>query len=139
MMMKPRTLAMKRLIPALLFIPLLVSGCAQKAETIAPTYVSPLAYQSYSCKQIVQEASRVTGKVGEISGVQNKKASDDAVATGVALVLFWPAAFFIKGDKQSAGELGRLKGELEALEQTSIQKNCGIVFQRPDLGAKTKT
>jgi hypothetical protein len=65
-----------------------------------------------------------------VAGVQNKKASDDAVATGVAIVLFWPAAFFIKGDQETAGELARLKGELDALEQTSIQKNCGIVFKK---------
>jgi len=63
--------------------------------------------------------------------VQNKKVSDDAVATGIALVVFWPAAFFIKGDKQSAAELGRLKGELEALERAGIQKSCDIVFEKP--------
>lgn len=107
-----------------------LAGCADKAEDISAAYVSPLAYQGLSCKQIAQEASRVSNRVGEVSGVQNKKAKDDAVATGVALVIFWPAAFFIKGDKQTAAELGRLKGELQALEQTSIQKNCGIVFQR---------
>lgn len=130
---------MKKIITLLVLASVGATGCAQKAESITPTYVSPLAYQSHSCKQIVQEASRVSNKVGEISGVQNKKASDDAVATGVALVLFWPAAFFIKGDKQTAAELGRLKGELEALEQTSIQKNCGIVFERPaPIKAKTK-
>lgn len=107
-----------------------LAGCADKAEDISAAYVSPLAYQGLSCKQIAQEASRVSNRVGEVSGVQNKKAKDDAVATGVAIVVFWPAAFFIKGDKQTAAELARLKGELQALEQTSIQKNCGIVFQR---------
>jgi hypothetical protein len=63
--------------------------------------------------------------------VQDEKATGDAVATGVALVLFWPAAFFIKGDGATAAELGRLKGEFEALEKVSIQKGCGIRFQRP--------
>jgi hypothetical protein len=51
--------------------------------------------------------------------------------TGAAIVLFWPAAFFVKGDGQNAAELARLKGEFEAIEQASIQKNCGIRFQRP--------
>ena len=125
-----KALPMNKLIISIALTSFVLAGCAQKAETISPTYISPLAYQGYSCKQIVEEASRVTSKVSEISGVQNKKASDDAVATGVALVLFWPAAFFIKGDKQTAAELGRLKGELEALEKTSIQKKCGIVFER---------
>ncbi|KIN79290.1 hypothetical protein C8N31_10960 [Sulfitobacter mediterraneus] len=121
---------MKNTISAALIGVVGLAGCAQKAEDVTATYISPMAYQSYSCKQIAQEASRVSGRVGELSGVQNKKASDDAVATGIALVVFWPAAFFIKGDKQTAAELGRLKGELEALEQASIRKKCGIVFKR---------
>jgi hypothetical protein len=50
--------------------------------------------------------------------------------TGVAIVVFWPAAFFIGGDKQNAAELALLKGEMDAIEQTSIRKNCGIQFQR---------
>jgi hypothetical protein len=53
------------------------------------------------------------------------------VATGVALVLFWPAAFFIKGDGPAAAELGRLKGEYEALERVSNQKRCGLRFVHP--------
>ena len=121
---------MKKSIFVALSASIALAACAEKAENIAPTYISPIAYQSYSCKQIVEEATRVSSRVGELSGVQNEKASDDAVATGVALVIFWPAAFFIKGDKQTAAELGRLKGELEALEKSSIQKKCGIVFER---------
>ena len=107
---------------------LVVSGCAQKAEDISASYVSPLTYQNFSCRQISEEANRVTAEAAQLSGVQNKKAENDAVATGVALVLFWPAAFFIKGDKTTAAELGRLKGELEALEQASNKRNCGIKF-----------
>lgn len=109
---------------------IVLAGCAQKSEEVTASYVSPLTYQNYSCSQIIEEANRITSKVSELSGVQNKKAKDDAVATGVALVLFWPAAFFIKGDKQTAAELARHKGELEALKQVSIQKRCGITFQR---------
>jgi hypothetical protein len=41
-----------------------------------------------------------------------------------------PAAFFIGGDKGNAAELGRLKGELDEIEQTSVRKNCPIQFQR---------
>lgn len=69
-------------------------------------------------------------------GVQDEKASSDAVATGVALVIFWPAAFFIKGDGATAAELGRLKGEFEALERVSIEKRCGLQFRRPSSTAE---
>ncbi len=41
------------------------------------------------------------------------------VVTGVAIVVFWPTAFFVGGDRGNAAELGRLKGEADALEQSS--------------------
>jgi hypothetical protein len=47
---------------------------------------------------------------------------------GVGLVVFWPALLFIPGKDQSA-EVSRLKGEMEALEQAAIAKNCGIQFK----------
>lgn len=106
-----------------------LAGCAQKSEDVQGAYVSPMMYQSYNCKQIEQEARRVSARTAQIAGVQDKKASNDAVATGVALVLFWPAAFFIGGNKENAAELGRLKGELEALEKISIEKRCNITFR----------
>lgn len=120
----------KHLIAALAIGGLLTGACAQKAENVQASYVSPLTYQSYSCPQIQQEASRISSRAAELAGVQNKNASNDAVATGVALVLFWPALFFIKGDKENAAELARMKGELEALEQRSIERGCGIEFRR---------
>ncbi len=36
----------------------------------------------------------------------------------------------IKGDGQTAAELGRLKGEFETLEKVSIEKNCNLKFQQ---------
>ncbi len=54
---------------------------------------------------------------------QNDIATNDAVAMGVGLILFWPALFFIDSDDR-AEEVGRLKGEVKALEQASIQKDC---------------
>lgn len=103
-------------------------GCASSSSEIRPAYVSPLQYQSYSCQQIAQEADRISRRASEVAGVQDSKATGDAVATGVSIILFWPAAFFIKGDGQTAAELARLRGEFEALEQASIQKNCNIKF-----------
>ncbi len=121
---------MKTFLTVVLASATLLTACAEKSEQVSASYISPLQYQSYSCRQIQTEAQRVSGRVGEISGVQDKQASNDAVATGVALVLFWPAAFFIKGNKGNAAQLSRLKGELEALEQANIQKKCGIEFRK---------
>lgn len=113
-----------------------VAGCAKKSENIQASYVSPLTYKSFSCQQIQQEGTRISQKTGELSGVQNKKATDDAVATGVAIVLFWPAAFFIKGNQETASQLARLKGELDALEQARSQKSCGIEFKKAEVPAE---
>jgi hypothetical protein len=64
------------------------------------------------------------------AGVQDQKATSDTVATTVGVIIFWPALFFIGGDKGNAAELARLKGEMDAIEQTSIRKNCGIQFRQ---------
>lgn len=107
-----------------------LAGCASSASEITPQYISPIQYQGLTCQQIGQEAERVSQRAAQLAGVQDEKSSNDAVAMGVGLVLFWPSLFFIKGDGQTAAELARLRGEFEALEQQSIQRNCGIKFQR---------
>lgn len=103
-----------------------MSGCASSSSDVRASYVSPLQYQSYTCQQISAEAARVSSRAAELSGVQDTKRSDDQIATGVAVVVFWPAAFLVKGDGQAAAELARLKGEYEALEKIAIEKNCKV-------------
>jgi hypothetical protein len=49
---------------------------------------------------------------------------------GVGLVIFWPALLFTKGNDENTAELARLKGQMDAIEQASIQKRCEITFQR---------
>jgi hypothetical protein len=109
---------------------LALAGCASKSSEIAPSYISPVMYQSYSCQQIAEEAQNVAAHAAEVSGAQDQKRTNDQIATGVAIVVFWPAAFFVGGDGQAAAELARLKGQMEALEQASVQKNCGIQFRQ---------
>jgi hypothetical protein len=105
-------------------------ACASYSKKIPASYVSPVIYENLSCKQIAEEASRVSRCAAEVAGVQDSQATKDSVVTGVAIVVFWPAAFFVGGDRGSAPELGRLKGEADALEQVSIKKNCGIQFRQ---------
>ena len=113
-----------------LLVAILFAGCASSASEVSATYVSPLQFQHLNCKQIAQEAERVSRRAAELSGVQDGKRTSDAVATTAAIIIFWPAAFLVKGDGQTAAELGRLKGEFEALEKVSIEKNCGLRLQQ---------
>ena len=108
---------------------MMVASCAQQPKDIAPSYVSPLLYENLTCEQLAMEGQRVSARAAEATGTQQQKASNDAVAMGVGLVLFWPALFFIKGDSQTAGEVARLRGEMDAIQQAAVTKNCGITVQ----------
>ena len=96
---------------------LALAGCASKSADVAPAYVSPL-----QC-----EAQRVAAATA--AGQQDSQATKDAVATTVGVLIVWPALFLIQGDKQNAAQLAQLKGEMDAIEHASIQKNCGIQFR----------
>ena len=98
---------------------------------IAPAYVSPVAYQSCTCQQLALEAQAISTRAATLSGAQDSQRTKDGVATAAAIVIFWPAAFFVGGDKQTAAELSQMKGQMVAVEQASIAKKCGIQFQGP--------
>lgn len=120
-------LAVRKSIVVLMALSL--AGCASRAADITPAYVSPIQYQSYTCPQLAAEAQRVSAAAAAASGVQDSQATKDAVATTVAVVVFWPTAFLVQGDKQNAAQLAQLKGQMDAIQQESIVKNCGIQFQ----------
>jgi hypothetical protein len=109
---------------------LALAGCATRSQEIVSAYVSPIQYQSYSCAQLREEAARVSSRAALASGMQDQNATSDAVATGVALVVFWPAAFLVHGNGANAQEVAQLKGDMDAIEQANIQKRCGIQFTR---------
>jgi hypothetical protein len=115
---------------ALALAPLLLAGCAQSPNDIKAAYVSPVPYQNMTCDQLRAEAQRVSAAAGVATGAQQGKATGDAVAMGVSLVLFWPAIFFVHGDQGNATEVANLKGQMQAIEQVNTAKNCGIAFQQ---------
>lgn len=116
-----------------------LAGCATRASDITAAYVSPVGYRALTCEQLALEAQAVSSRAAAASGVQDKKASGDAVAMTVGLVVFWPALFFMKGDGAPAAEVSRLKGEMDAIEAASVTNNCGIKFAKPAPPAKTAT
>ena len=107
-----------------------LAGCASSADEIAPSYVSPVQYENYTCQQLAEEAQRVSERASAAAGIQDQARTNDAVMTTVGVVIFWPSLFFLKGNGPQAAELASLKGQMEAVEQASIRKNCGIQFQR---------
>lgn len=102
-----------------------LSACATSPDKVTAHYVPSSQYSHLTCDQVQTEIIKVSDRVAELTGAQQKDAESDAVAVGVGLVLFWPALFFLAGDDHSA-ELGRLKGEYEALETQATEKQCEI-------------
>ncbi|MBA1156613.1 hypothetical protein [Microvirga mediterraneensis] len=109
---------------------LTAAGCASRSEDVAAAYVSPMAYSSYSCRDLSVEAQRVSAAAAAAAGAQDSSRTKDVVATTAAVVIFWPAAFFVGGNGAQTAELARLKGQMQAVEEASIQKRCGITFRR---------
>ena len=98
-------------------------GCAKRPDQIAAQYTSSGPYEQMSCQRLSEEMLRVSREVSMLTGRQNSAADRDAVATGVGLVLFWPALFFLAGS-DAEGELSRVKGEYDAIERARIRRNC---------------
>ena len=113
-----------------------LGGCASSASDIAPSYVSPVAYQSYTCQQLALEAQSISTRAATLSGAQDSQRTKDGFATTAAVIIFWPAAFFVGGDKQTAAELANMKGQMIAVEQASNARKCNIQFRgKPPPGA----
>ena len=106
----------------------LTTGCATATKDISPVYVSPMQYQPYTCEQLAAEAVRIQSRVSQLGGRLDEAAENDKTITGVGIVLFWPALFFLGGTKQQEAEYARLSGEYLAAQQAGVLKSCpGIV------------
>jgi len=105
-----------------------ISGCAKSSNDIATQYISPVQYQNMNCSQLTAELVRVGTRVSQLGGELDEASSNDAAITGIGAILFWPALFALGGKGQQEAEYGRVKGEYEALNQATIQKNCLVNY-----------
>jgi uncharacterized lipoprotein YajG len=115
---------------AFLALAALLSGCATSPQSIEASYVSPVPYQRMSCSELKAEAQRVSSAAAVATGRQSQQFGTDAAMMTVSMLVFWPAIFFVGGDKGNAVELSNLKGQMDAIEAVNAEKNCGIAFQQ---------
>lgn len=115
---------MRKLALTLLSISVSLVGCATSSKDVATNYVSPIQFQSYDCDQLQSEAARIQSRVSQLGGRLDEAASNDKAIAGVGMILFWPALFALGGTKQQEAEYARLKGEYDAIQQSSINKKC---------------
>lgn len=101
-----------------------LAACARGPDSIEARYVSPNVYQSWSCEQLTEERLRLTGEVQRVSGLQRENAAADAVMMTVGIVVFWPVLFGLAMTKDRKDELGRLKGEYDAVDLSMRSRQC---------------
>ena len=104
---------------------ILISGCAQTAESIKPAHVSPLTYEKYGCTQLKDEAIKVNNTLEHISVQQNEKAKNDAKSLGTYIIT---GGLYIQSmgvDQEES--IVNLKGQSIAIKDVATKKNCDFV------------
>jgi len=102
---------------------LALAGCATAPEQIAAAYVSPVAFSGQTCGQLNAQAQQLNARLASATGQQTQQANNDAAMTAVALVLFWPAAFWIGGNDQGPA-IAQMRGEAQAIQSAAIARGC---------------
>lgn len=98
---------------------LALGACAKAPESIAPSYVSEVPYQTYSCEQLGQERARLEQAYSTTASAQNDARTGDA--WGVFLIGM-PTSSLSGGNV--AAEVASVKGQMTAVDKTIIAKNC---------------
>lgn len=103
----------------------LLYGCATQPHNVGAQYVSAGRYDSYDCPRLYREAEELSARIASVSAILKSKADQDAGLVAVGVLLFWPALLFLPatGGKVEEAELGRIKGEAEAVAK-SIRERC---------------
>ena len=98
---------------------LFLTSCAQTPEEVRPAYVSSVAYGSWDCRSLGEEQARLQAALTAASGQQNQTRAND-VAGWVLIGL--PVGSMSGGNV--APEIANYKGQIEAVQQAMIRKNC---------------
>lgn len=119
---------MKRIIAHYLVICVLITttGCATNPSNISAKYVSPIAYQDWTCEQLVDEHKRLTSVVEKTVKDQKKNASTDAGLMAVGLIIFWPALIGLAATRNEKEAVAQVKGEYEAVHEQMRMKGCPV-------------
>ena len=109
-----------------------LSACGVKSVTSASVQadiVSVAEYKDYSCKELAMDALNIQNRIPEISSVIDKKKKDNDAYIATAVVFMPILAAGIKGNQEEAAQLALYKGQLNAIRQAAIMKDCEIIVQ----------
>lgn len=96
----------------------LLGACATRPESISASYVSHEKYMDNDCAKLGNLMTDARAELTKFSDMQNTKANVDAATVFLALV---PASK-LTGD--SAADVAKWKGEVEAIDTARIKNKC---------------
>lgn len=99
----------------------LLSACATRPESISASYVSHEKYTHLDCTQLATKMTDVRADLDKYSKLQDSKATGDA--WGVFLL----GIPFSQMSGDHAGDVARLKGEVEAVDTAQVKNKCKAV------------
>lgn len=103
-----------------------LTACTPSPDKVTSAYVSPNVYQGQTCNELLEERNQIASNVNQLAAAQKKASTTDAVATGVALVLFWPAAFALAATDDQSAQLAQAKGNYDAITTQMTHQNCKV-------------
>lgn len=108
-----------------------LGACTQRPENVTARYVSPNQYRSWQCEDLWDERQRVDAEHIRIFDLQRTNANADAgimtasiAAAPLTLGLSLLALPALAATTDRREELGRLRGELDAIDAARAQKAC---------------
>jgi len=96
-----------------------LAGCAAPPESIAPSYVSPISYNNFSCSDLAGESARVDAALVQASSQQEQAHGNDVVGV---LLIGVPVSTL--SGTNVAPQVASLKGQQEAIHLAAVQKKC---------------
>lgn len=95
-----------------------LAGCATRPESIPASYISHEKYTGNNCTELSANMADARAQLTKFSDMQNTKANIDAATVFLVLI---PASK-LSGD--SAADVAKYKGEVEAIETAQIKNGC---------------
>lgn len=96
----------------------MLSACATRPESISASYISHEKYTDNDCAKLASLISDARAELTKFSEMQNSKANMDAASVFFVLI---PASK-LTGD--SAADVAKWKGEVEAIDTARIKNKC---------------
>lgn len=108
---------MKKVIIAVACAVTLVA-CANRPESIRASYISHEKYMDDDCTKLGTKMSDARAELVKVSEMQNSKATGDAWGVFLLGIPFSK----LSGDHE--GDVGKWKGEVEAIDTAQIKRKC---------------